>query len=142
MRFKLPNSSKIAKNKISFLFERIVRRSSNNNSSPYITEILTDLFNAFKNFFSKPKAPKLDFKPIIKGDVAYAEKYNEDSLDAIEDISICINEVNEIRPIIVGTHNSARQMGKELEHRTESALSRITDIRLFENSWQINLGPD
>ena len=76
--------------------------------------------------------PRFQFTPLKKGDVVVAEKYNDTVMDAAEDVGVCIDEVNAIKPIVVGSYNAARQMAKELENRSETALSKITDIRLFE----------
>ena len=131
MRFKNPNTSRVAKNKITALFDRIVRRSSE-HSRGSIFDILSELFIEFKMFFTKIKSPRFQFTPFKKGDVVVAEKYNDVIRDASEDIFVCTDEVNAIKPIVIGTYNSARQMAKELENRSETALSKITDVRLFE----------
>lgn len=131
MRFKNPNRSRITKNKIAALFDRMVRRNSERDRGS-IFDILTDLFIEFKRFFTKAKSPRFQFSPLTKGDVVVAEKYNDTILDAMEDLSICTDETNAIKPIVVGSYNAARQMGKELENRSEVALSKITDVRLFQ----------
>ena len=131
MRFKNPNRSRITKNKIAALFDRIVRRNSERDRGS-IFDILTDLFIEFKRFFTKAKSPRFQFSPLTKGDVVVAEKYNDTILDAMEDLSICTDETNAIKPIVIGSYNAARQMGKELENRSEVALSKITDVRLFQ----------
>ena len=131
MRFRNPNTSRIAKNKIAALFDRIVRRNAQ-RARGSIFDILSELFIEFKMFFTKAKSPKFQFTPLREGDVVVAEKYNDTVMDAAEDISVCTDEVNAIKPIVVGGYNSARQMAKELENRSEAALSKITDIRLFE----------
>lgn len=131
MRFKNPNRSRITKNKIAALFDRIVRRNSERDRGS-IFDILTDLFIDFKRFFTKAKSPRFQFSPLTKGDVVVAEKYNDTILDAMEDLSVCTDETNAIKPIVVGSYNAARQMGKELENRSEVALSKITDVRLFQ----------
>ena len=131
MRFKNPNTSRIAKNKIFALFNRIVKRSAEHNRGS-IFEVLSQLFIEFKRFFIKIKSPRFEFTPLTKGDVVVAERYNDTNMDAIEDLTVCTDEINAIKPMIIGSYNSARQMAKELENRSESALSKITDIRLFE----------
>ena len=131
MRFKNPNRSRITKNKIAALFDRIVRRNSERVRGS-IFDILTDLFIEFKRFFTKAKSPRFQFSPLTRGDVVVAEKYNDTMLDAIEDLSVCTDETNAIKPIVIGSYNAARQMGKELENRSEVALSKITDVRLFQ----------
>ena len=131
MRFRNPNHSRITKNKIAALFDRIVRRNGEKVRGS-IFDILTDLFIEFKRFFIKPKSPRFEFSPLIKEDVIVAEKFNDTMLDAMEDIYVCTDEVNAIKPIVIGSYNAARQMGKELENRSETALSKITDVRLFE----------
>lgn len=131
MRFKSPNTSRMTKNKIAALFDRIVRRNAQ-RARGNIFDTLSDLFIEFKRFFIKATSPKFEFTPIKKGDVLVAETYNETLIDAIEDLSVCTDEVNAIKPIVIGSYNSARQMAKELENRSETALSKITDIRLFE----------
>lgn len=131
MRFKNPNRSRITKNKIAALFDRIIRRNSERDRGS-IFDILTDLFIEFKRFFTKAKSPRFQFSPLIKGDVVVAEKYNDTILDAMEDLSVCTDETNAIKPIVIGSYNAARQMGKELENRSEVALSKITDVRLFQ----------
>ena len=131
MRFKNPNTSRISKNKIAALFDRIVRRNGQ-RARGGIFDILSDLFVEFKKFFTKSKSPKFEFTPLVEGDVVSAEKYNDTLQDAIEDVSVCTDEVDAIKPIVIGSYNSARQMAKELENRSETALSKITDIRLFE----------
>ena len=131
MRFKNPNRSRITKNKIAALFDRIVRRNSERDRGS-IFDILTDLFIEFKRFFTKAKSPRFQFSPLTKGDVVVAEKYNDTILDAMEDLSVCTDETNAIKPIVIGSYNAARQMGKELENRSEVALSKITDVRLFQ----------
>ncbi len=131
MRFKNPNRSRITKNKIAALFDRIIRRNSERERGS-IFDILTDLFIEFKRFFTKAKSPRFQFSPLTKGDVVVAEKYNDTILDAMEDLSVCTDETNAIKPIVVGSYNAARQMGKELENRSEVALSKITDVRLFQ----------
>ncbi len=131
MRFKNPNRSRITKNKIAALFDRIIRRNSERDRGS-IFDILTDLFIEFKRFFTKAKSPRFQFSPLIKGDVVVAEKYNDTILDAMEDLSVCTDETSAIKPIVIGSYNAARQMGKELENRSEVALSKITDVRLFQ----------
>lgn len=131
MRFKNPNTSRITKNKISALFDRIVRRSAE-HARGSIFDVLSQLFIEFKKFFTKAKSPRFDFTPIKKGDVLVAETYNETLMDAIEDLSVCTDETNAIKPIVISSYNASRQMAKELENRSETALSKITDIRLFE----------
>ena len=131
MRFKNPNRSRITKNKIAALFDRIVRRNSERDRGS-IFDILTDLFIEFKRFFTKAKSPRFQFSPLTEGDVVVAEKYNDTTLDAMEDLLVCTDETNAIKPIVIGSYNAARQMGKELENRSEVALSKITDVRLFQ----------
>ena len=131
MRFKNPNRSRITKNKIAALFDRIIRRNSERDRGS-IFDTLTDLFIEFKRFFTKAKSPRFQFSPLTKGDVVVAEKYNDTILDAMEDLSVCTDETNAIKPIVIGSYNAARQMGKELENRSEVALSKITDVRLFQ----------
>ncbi len=131
MRFKNPNRSRLTKNKIAALFDRIIRRNSERDRSS-IFDILTDLFIEFKRFFTKAISPRFQFSPLIKGDVVVAEKYNDTILDAMEDIYVCTDETDAIKPIVIGSYNAARQMGKELENRSEVALSKITDVRLFQ----------
>ena len=131
MRFKNPNRSRITKNKIAALFDRIIRRNSERDRGG-IFDILTDLFIEFKRFFTKAKSPRFQFSPLIKGDVVVAEKYNDTILDAMEDLSVCTDETTAIKPIVIGSYNAARQMGKELENRSEVALSKITDVSLFQ----------
>lgn len=131
MRFKSPNTSRITKNKIAALFDRIVRRNAM-RARGSIFDILSELFIEFKMFFTKAKSPKFQFTPLRKGDVVVAEEYNETNMDVIEDLTVCTDEINAIKPMIIGSYNAARQMAKELENRSETALSKITDIRLFE----------
>ena len=131
MRFKNPNTSRIAKNKISALFNRIVTKTAERDKAS-IFDILSELFVQFKMFFTKVNKPRFQFTPFKKGDVVVAEKYNDVIIDSIEDIAICTDEAEAIKPMIIGSYNAARQMAKELENRSEAALSKITDIRLFE----------
>ena len=49
MRFKNPNTSRIAKNKISALFDRIVRRNDE-RARGSIFDVLSELFIEFINY--------------------------------------------------------------------------------------------